>query len=179
MSNHIVHRMTSRRSSVFAIQWNSACSNLWSHFRRFYLQHDSLTYMDNTEILLFRTMMTSSNGNFFCVTGPLCGEFTGTGEFPAQRPVTRSFDVFYDLRLNKRLSKQPWGWWFETSPWWLWRQSNAPVTLCCRWWCYFIKKTHCLTNPVNHDRYLPGPFKAESLKWIIVIKLGDLCVSPD
>ena len=29
-----------------------------------------------------------------------------TGEFPSQRPVTRSFDVFFDLRLNKRLSKQ-------------------------------------------------------------------------
>ena len=27
------------------------------------------------------------------------------GEFPAQRPVTRSFDVFFDLRLNKQLSK--------------------------------------------------------------------------
>ena len=36
------------------------------------------------------------------------------GEFPAQRPVTRSFDVCFDLRLNKRLSKQLWGWWFET-----------------------------------------------------------------
>ena len=32
-------------------------------------------------------------------------------EFPAQRPVTQSFDVFFDLRLNKWLSKQPWGWW--------------------------------------------------------------------
>ena len=30
----------------------------------------------------------------------------GTGEFPAQRLVTRSFDVFFDLRLNKQLSKQ-------------------------------------------------------------------------
>ena len=38
-------------------------------------------------------MMTSSNGTIFRVTGPLCGELTGhTGEFPAQRPVTRSFD---------------------------------------------------------------------------------------
>ena len=36
------------------------------------------------------------------------------GEFPTQRPVTRSFDVFIDLRLNKRLSKQSRGWWFET-----------------------------------------------------------------
>ena len=34
------------------------------------------------------------------------------GEFHAQRPVTRSFDVFFDLRLNKRLSKQWWSWWF-------------------------------------------------------------------
>ena len=29
-----------------------------------------------------------------------------SGEFPAQRPVTRSFDVSFDLRLNQRLSKQ-------------------------------------------------------------------------
>ena len=36
------------------------------------------------------------------------------GDFPAQRPVTRSFDVFFHLRLNKRLSKQSWGWRFET-----------------------------------------------------------------
>ena len=40
-------------------------------------------------------MMTSSNGNIFRVTGPLCGEFTGPGKFPTQRPVTRSFDVFF------------------------------------------------------------------------------------
>ena len=33
-----------------------------------------------------------------------------TGEFLAQRPVTRRFDIFFDLRLNKRLSKQSWGW---------------------------------------------------------------------
>ena len=52
-------------------------------------------------------MMASSKRNIFPITDPLCGEFTRPGEFPAQRPVTRSFDVFFDLRLNKRLSKQP------------------------------------------------------------------------
>ena len=72
------------------------------------------------------TMMTSSNGNIFRVTGPLCGEFTGPGEFPTQRPVTRSFDVFFDRRLNKRSSKPPRGWWLETLSCSLWRQSNAP-----------------------------------------------------
>ena len=41
-----------------------------------------------------------------------------------QRPVTRSFDAFFDLRLNKRLSKQSCGWWFETPSGPLWRHSN-------------------------------------------------------
>ena len=48
--------------------------------------------------------MTSSNGNISRVTGPLCGNSPVTGEFSAQRPVSRIFDVFFDLRLNKRLS---------------------------------------------------------------------------
>ena len=47
------------------------------------------------------------------------------GEFPAQRPVTRSFDVFFDLHPNKRLSKQLWSWWFETQSCPLWRHRNA------------------------------------------------------
>ena len=46
------------------------------------------------------------------------------GEFPAQRPVTPSFDVFFDLHPNKRFSKQWWGWWFETPPWPLWSHRN-------------------------------------------------------
>ena len=36
------------------------------------------------------------------------------GEFLAQRPVTRTFDFFFDLHPNKRLSNQWRGWWFET-----------------------------------------------------------------
>ena len=47
------------------------------------------------------------------------------GEFPAQRPVTRSFDVFIDLRLINRLSKQSWGWWLETLSRPLWRHCNG------------------------------------------------------
>ena len=44
--------------------------------------------------------------NIFRVTDHLCGNSPVIGEFPAQRPVTRSFDVSFDLRLNQRLSKQ-------------------------------------------------------------------------
>ena len=56
----------------------------------------------------------------------LCaGNSPVTGEFPAQRRVMRSFDVFFDLPLNKRLNKQPWGLWFETQPRPLWRHCNG------------------------------------------------------
>ena len=62
----------------------------------------------------------------------LCaGNSPVTGEFPTQRPVTRSFDVFFDLRLNNRLSKQSWGWWFETPSRSLWRHGNADITAYC------------------------------------------------
>ena len=47
------------------------------------------------------------------------------GEFPAQRPVTRSFDVSFDLRPNKRLSKQSWDWSSETPSSSLWRHRNG------------------------------------------------------
>ena len=52
-----------------------------------------------------------------------------SGEFLAQRPVTRRFNVFCDLRQNKRLSKQSWGWWFETLSCPLRRHRNATQVL--------------------------------------------------
>ena len=77
-------------------------------------------------------MMTSSNGNMFRVTGfcagnsPVtAGNSPVTSEFPSHRPVTRSFDVFFDLRLNKRLSKQSRRRWFETPSSSLWRHCNV------------------------------------------------------
>ena len=60
----------------------------------------------------------------------LCAENSPVpGEFHAQRPVTRSFDVFFDLHPNKRLSKQWWGWWFETSPCPLRRHRNVNIVV--------------------------------------------------
>ena len=70
-------------------------------------------------------MMTSSNGNIFRVTGICAGNSPVSGEFPALRPVTRSFDVFFDLRQNKRLRKQSWSWWFEKLSCPLWRHRNG------------------------------------------------------
>ena len=69
-------------------------------------------------------MMTSSNGNISASLALCAGNSPVTGDFPAQRSVTRSFDVFFDLCQNKRLSKQSWGWWFETPSCSLWRHCN-------------------------------------------------------
>ena len=69
-------------------------------------------------------MVKSSNGNIFRATGLCVGNSPVVGEFPSQRPVTRSLGVFFGLRLNKRLSKQSWGWWFETLSLPLWRHYN-------------------------------------------------------
>ena len=57
--------------------------------------HDQCVYG-----VILQAMMTSSNGNISRVTGPLCGEFIGHRWIPLTKPVTRSFDVFFDL--NKR-----------------------------------------------------------------------------
>ena len=55
------------------------------------------------------------------------------GEFPTQRPVTRSLDVYFDLRPNKRLSKQWWGWWFETQSCPLWHHCNEETADIGSW----------------------------------------------
>ena len=84
--------------------------------------------------------MTSSNGNIFRITGPLCGNSPVTGEFPSQRPVARSIGVFFNLRLNKLLSKQSIRRWFETPSCSLWRHCNVPlaITAILLYLFYFI-----------------------------------------
>ena len=64
------------------------------------------------------------NGNISALLALCAGNSLAIGEFPSQRPLTRSFDVYFDLRLNKRLSKLWWGWWFEAPSCQLWRPCN-------------------------------------------------------
>ena len=75
--------------------------------------------------LSFKYWWWSHQMEIFSALLALCaGNSPVNGKFLAQRRVTQSFDVFFDLRLNKWLSKQPWGWWFETPSWSLWRHCN-------------------------------------------------------
>ena len=74
----------------------------------------------------------------------LCaGNSPVTGEFPSQRPVTRSFDVFFDLRLNKQLSKQSRCRWFETPSRPLLRHCNVIGLL---WLPIWHAHTHAFAN---------------------------------
>ena len=74
---------------------------------------------------------------------------------PAQRPVTRSFDVFFDLRLNKRLSKQSWGWWIETLSRSLWRHCNVlhqvwcSSYMSCNWEGVVFGQTKVYKDPIE------------------------------
>ena len=69
-------------------------------------------------------MMTSSNGNIFRVTDPLCGEFTGHRWIPHTKASDADLWCFLWCALNKRLNKQSRGWWFQTPSRPLWRHSN-------------------------------------------------------
>ena len=80
----------------------------------------------------------------------LCeGNSPVNGEFPSQRPVTRtvtrSFDVFFHVCLNKRLNKQSWGWWFETPSRSLWRHCNEPPFWL---WTIFVTVARHMYNAV-------------------------------
>ena len=86
----------------------------------------------------------------------LCaGNSPVTGEFPTHRPVTQSFDVFFDLRLNKRLSKQSW---FESLSRSLWRHCNGRIRLILQKasWKWYSRK-QCL----NHY-FSPAQFFSQS-----------------
>ena len=70
-----------------------------------------------------RTWCRHQMETFSALLAICAGHSPVTGEFSTQRPVTRSFDIFFDLRINERLSKQSRGWWFQTPSRPLWRHS--------------------------------------------------------
>ena len=103
------------------------------------------------------------HGNIFRITGPFLRESTGHRWISWQRPVTRSFDVCCNLRLNKRLSKQRRRRWFEAPSLSLWRYCNEwQARLTMFHWPFndFINSLHdsyaitCIRNcQLNFGKY--------------------------
>ena len=65
-----------------------------------------------------------------------------TGEFSTHRPVTWSFDVLFDLRLNEWLRYQLRGWWIKTPSGPLWRHSNVCIIRCVPLLSSLLPATH-------------------------------------
>ena len=101
-------------------------------------------YMERKVVTWWRHQMET----FSALLAICAGNSPVPGEFPTQTPVTRSFDVYFDLRPNKRLSKQLLGWWFETLSPPLWRHRNEHiitsinVTLLMVWPSYHKLLSH-------------------------------------
>ena len=86
-----------------------------------------------------------------------------TGEFPSQRQVTRSFDSFVDLRLNKGLSIQSRLWWLETPSRSLWLHCNVFFLIWIQTGIWFIfdnffgSLSALFLNYANrHESYAPS-----------------------
>ena len=94
--------------------------------------------------LLFLSWRRNQMETFSALLALSTGNSPVTGEFPVQRPVTQSFDVFFDLCLNKWLSKQWWGWWFETVSCPLWRHCNGIGCCVAKWFTSYVRYLYIL-----------------------------------
>ena len=118
--SHTVNNMASDGLATQGARPSEAMELTYRLSRIFHFQHQK------TDIGEARIWWRHQMETFSALLALCAGKSPVTGEFPSQRPVTRrwSFDVFLHLCLNKRLSKQSWGWWFETPSHSLWCHCN-------------------------------------------------------
>ena len=111
--------------------WSSLSPTLFSFLTLFLFYHvTSSIYLCSSE--LHPTTWWRHQMETFSALLALCaGNSPVTGEIPTQRPVTRSFDAFFYLRLNIQFSIESWGWWFETPLCLLWRHCNRKCHHIC------------------------------------------------
>ena len=103
--------------------WNGFYNIQWYQMKYF----NVYVYWKQRYMHVFTTssMMTSSNGNIFRVTGHMCGEFTGPRWVPRTKANDAELWCFRWSASEKWLSKLTWCWWFETLFHPLWRQCNV------------------------------------------------------
>ena len=107
----------------------------------------------NTNFMLTLWVVLDIHSVTACLSVKCCiqDQVQVTGEFPSQRPVMGSFDVLFDLCLNKQLSKQSRGWWFETPSCSLWHQGNG-------WFCTLFH-IMCIVFIHRGNRWAPIQYK--------------------
>ena len=119
--------------------------------------------------------MTPLNGDFFRVTGTLCGEFTGHRWIPLTKASYTELWCFLWSAHEQTLSKQSKRRWFETPSCSLWRHRNdhrelrmsswygsghetAAVRLVT-WFCYQL-----IAKPGNKTATVPWPDPYQTIK---------------
>ena len=102
-----------------------------------------------TRMVYLHFMMTSSNKTFSALLALCVGNSPITGEFPSKRPVTRSFDVFFGLRLNKQWSKQSCCRWCEMPSYPLWRYCIGGGQVCRHQMSRTGKRNYRLTSSIS------------------------------
>ena len=148
---HIVYR----HKNVWEYQWSNFIYNCLSTFIHYVCCKDalldcsppggegceSLTRVDEIIDYLFENFKWKFSipwwrhemETFSALLALCVGNSPVTDEFPSERLVTPSFDVFFDEGLNKQLSKQSRHQWFEMASRSLWRQCNAAIILITVW----------------------------------------------
>ena len=129
---------------MISMSWTQFCNptyqicRRWSYFLvslgKIYYQYWFTQRSQQSELVSIRINIRSwwrhQMGTFSALLAICARNSPVTGELPSQGPVRRSVDVFFDQRLNKRLGKHSWGWWFETPSRSLWRHCNDYGRLC-------------------------------------------------
>ena len=122
--------LNSKFSRIFGISIGKSCRGIceilisYDHITSF--ERKDHFFKQNLDLWAHKTCAHDdvTKWKHFRVTGPLWGESTGDRWIPSQRPVTGSFDVFFDMCLNKRSNKQSRRRWIETPSCALWRHCN-------------------------------------------------------
>ena len=146
-------------------------------FQRNFVMLVSITYSAAHSEILY-TWWRHQIETFSALLALCVGNSRVTGEFPTQRPVTRSFYVFYDLRSHKRLSKQSWGRWSETPSCSLWCHCNDVMAATISWcvqsfvvtsWAHF-KPAYCkFWLNFEFDRNIVSGMGVWALIWMVVL----------
>ena len=105
------------------------------------------------------------------------------GDFPTQRPATWTFNVFFDLRLNKRLRNQSWGWWFETLLCLLLRHCNVNLILLIKllnmlfdiYFVFYTIYNICIYMTVCSCDTLAGTYSYLQLTSVMLHIISNIC----
>ena len=121
--------MSNQRKNNFIVYHQRNIGNILSKFLISTFPVDGRGWVATSRTMIIKfgpcTWWRHQMETFSALLTICAGNSPVTVEFPSQRPVKRGFDVFFDLRLNKRFGKHSWGWWFETQSRSFWRHCNV------------------------------------------------------